>query len=261
MRRLPILCQIRIIDCRILVVGYEQILRSEDAARLAPRSCQWISCEATLDSLQKLEKHVRIAHLSSSEEPERVFCRWKNCHMGQFRNLLELRNHLKKHLVSQRYCMHFDCDFSTRSAHLLTAHIRDVHNNDMSSLKPSVDELLSSPPIPVQSLPHKIPALEAFGPPVNGHPNARLEAHRPSPPSTPQAFAIMPLSPTKHAHRKEDEKERIIDKYSFLDPLWPPMLVMDELSGYGLDIFETEFLMPEVSDAEQRGASVDELLF
>jgi hypothetical protein len=71
----------------------------------------------------------------------------------------------------------------------------------------------------------------------------------------------MPLSPTKHAHRKEDEKERIIDKYSFLDPLWPPMLVMDELSGYGLDIFETEFLMPEVSDAEQRGASVDELLF
>jgi hypothetical protein len=71
----------------------------------------------------------------------------------------------------------------------------------------------------------------------------------------------MPLSPTKHAHRKEDEKERIIDKYSFLDPLWPPMLVMDELSGYGLDIFETEFSKPEVYDAEQRGASVDELLF
>jgi hypothetical protein len=39
------------------------------------------------------------------------------------------------------------------------------------------------------------------------------------------------------------------------------MLVMDELSGFGLDIFETEFSKSEVYDAEQRGASVDELLF
>jgi hypothetical protein len=149
----------------------------------------------------------------------------------------------------------------------------------MSSLKPFVDELLSSPPIPVQMLPHKIPALEAFGPPVNGHPDARLDAHMPSPPPTVsylvhignrkltgfhftlQSFTIMPLSPTKHVYWKEDERERITDEFSFLDPFWPPTLVMDELSGYGLDIFESECSIPEVYEAEQRGASVDELLF
>lgn len=71
----------------------------------------------------------------------------------------------------------------------------------------------------------------------------------------------MPLSPTKHVHRTDDEKERVIDRYSFLDPFWPPMLVMAELSGYAADIFEAECSHLELSDTEQRAPSVDELLF
>lgn len=77
-----------------------------------------------------------------------------------------------------------DCTFFTRSAHALSAHIREEHNGDISVLKPTMDSLFQPPPIPEHDLPHTASYAEALPLPVYDHPKANLQPKEPSPKPT-----------------------------------------------------------------------------
>lgn len=152
-------------------------------------------------------------------------------------------------------------------------HWEDAHKNDPNLKFKAATLPFESPPQSDQPLPDFVPASEALFLDISGDPRASLRSMPPSP-RTPvsisilhlslflishqsQATSIMPLSPTKRGRRGVAEEKKM-DEYSFLDPFYPPALLIADLAQNAMELFELECGDAYVDDDRLRRGSSDE---
>ncbi|KAG8761440.1 hypothetical protein FRC14_003853 [Serendipita sp. 396] len=226
------------------------ILAHEDSQRLTIRTCEWANCSAVLISLHALHKHIAFRHLAPLSQTALFFkCQWASCPRVLY-SIDKLHDHLSLHITTSKHCIREGCTFKTPSEQALRFHIKNVHNDDMTYLKPLPSSSFVEPPESRMPLPDHTSILSAISFfVVTGDNSVPILSRTPSP--IPAFQSPIRLKPGKKPHEQKK------DEWSFLDPFYedtPPD--MDELDDSPLNAFLAELR----STSRGRPDSSDELL-
>ncbi|EPQ58939.1 hypothetical protein GLOTRDRAFT_135943 [Gloeophyllum trabeum ATCC 11539] len=111
----------------------------ESASRLCARRCQWRSCDAVLNSVDNLLRHLLVVHLeeeSDGTSPDGSVCLWKDC-QKRSSDMMESDKHLEAHAALPIPCAYQGCDVTVGTVSELVQHNASKHRE--GRLKPEVD--------------------------------------------------------------------------------------------------------------------------
>jgi len=104
----------------------------EACSRLCLRRCHWRSCDAILNSVDNLLRHLFVHEDESGD----YVCRWKDCtEISNDSNVFD--KHLEDHATDPLPCAHLGCHSEFNTRHELFRHNRLRHNDNQ--LKPAPD--------------------------------------------------------------------------------------------------------------------------
>ncbi|KAJ8087018.1 hypothetical protein PM082_005843 [Marasmius tenuissimus] len=148
----------------------EEAVMKDATTRLQSSPCRWQSCDATLNSVARLERHLK-EHIENLTDNELITCLWQTCRHTESEKS-QLVSHVLQHTRSFVSCPYRGCQDSFRTPRQLLEHSRG-HSND-SVLKTSADP--SAPSIlPLPDCPDVLPSYMVVARHVSPHPMTREE--------------------------------------------------------------------------------------
>ncbi|KAF9266266.1 hypothetical protein L218DRAFT_104420 [Marasmius fiardii PR-910] len=150
----------------------EEAVIKDASTRLQSSPCRWRSCDAVMNSMARLERHLQ-EHVGNMDDCEVINCLWQDCGRSES-SKSSLISHVMQHIRSSLACPYEDCEKTFRTSRQLLNHCRENHSN--GALKTSADPIPSQAATPPEC-PNVLPSYMVVARHVSQHPMTR-EQHQ-----------------------------------------------------------------------------------